>query len=94
MSGVIEYLPGSRALLSYMDEQGQERSSIVEVVKRHTEQNTVWYAVRARRHVLDLLRNNVAGQSSNPNVEGQWSIGQVEATALRPIGKPTFHIVQ
>lgn len=90
MSGSIEYLPGSRAMLVYEDEHGASHTSIVEIVNRRLIQNESMYVVRARPCVTNHL---FLQMDVKPNSDEDWIIGAVEASRLLPVGQRNFTIV-
>lgn len=95
MAGVVEYLPGTRAMLVYTDEHGNGRSSIVQVINKKILFGQTWYAVKARQTVLRAIGFVILlTNPSNIFVEDGWMIGLVNSDSIEPLGTRHFTIVQ
>jgi hypothetical protein len=94
MAGMIEYLPGTRAMLVYQDEHGAERLSVVEVITRRIDQGITTYVVKARPSVRDIVIRLVPDALTDTSIGEGWIVGIVRADSLRPVFQNPFQLVK
>lgn len=92
MAERLHYLPGTRAILVYVDEEGTSRSSIIEVVKKRMLRGHAFYEVKAPKHALNSVEH-LMPFAIGTNLEKGWTVGMVRASLLRPLGTRSFQIV-
>jgi hypothetical protein len=93
MAGRLHYLPGTRAVLVFSDEDGTSRTSFIEVVRECQIRGHDFYEIKAKSHILSYVTHVTPFRPQGTELEKGWTVGLVEASALRPLGTTSFHIV-